>query len=178
MTEIVTQAIVLSVFPTKEADSIVSLFTKDLGRIDARVVGGRKPLSKFSPHCNPINLVLARVVKKNSYTITDILTENRFEKIRGDHDAYEKALKIIIILNKLLPFGLADAELWHYVIRSFSENLPSIGIMLKILGYDTRHARCGMCESVSIALFSRESQIFLCEICGGKFPESDVLYIK
>jgi len=177
MKEIVTKAIVLSITPLKEKDSMTSLFTDELGVIDARVVGAKKPLSKFAQHLDPINLVTVRLVKKNIFTVTDVLEENRFNKIRKDQKKFSEGIKIICLLQALLPREFPEGELWHHVVRLFTNGESDVHSVLKILGYDVRHATCGMCGKSSITSFSQESQMFLCGECGMKFPPSDILYI-
>ena len=64
-------AIVLAVREHRESDRVVDLFTRDLGRIRARVPGGSKILSKFSAHLSVLNIVTVRLVQKHSFTVTD-----------------------------------------------------------------------------------------------------------
>ena len=56
----------------------VDLYTKELGLLEARVVGGRRITSKLSPHLDFGNLALLRLVSKNQFTVDDALTEERF----------------------------------------------------------------------------------------------------
>ncbi len=177
MKESVTEALVLGVTPSGETDSLVSLYTKEFGRIEARAIGGKKALSKFAPHLDVMNHVLVRLVKKNTTPITDALLENRFLILRNDINTYGKAFVILRILKNCTPLEAQDFELWHLLIRSFSASKPKLEEIMRALGYTMTHAKCDVCKSEKIAFFETQSQVFLCESCGGKFERDDVVYI-
>lgn len=171
MREYVTESIVLAVLPNKEYDLMVDLYTKDLGRVKARAISGRKILSKFSPHLNSLNLTSVRLVEKKQFTITDILTMDNFPSLRGNSENYSLALNLLNVIKILAPFSVPDAHLWHFLRYSFSNNSIDLNLLLKILGYSHEFAECALCFQNKIAHFSVSNQIFLCSPCNAKMKD-------
>lgn len=177
MKEYVTQAIVLGVRGTGERDRVVRLFSKEFGTLEARVVGGRRVLSKFAPHLDVGNLAVVRLVRKRAWTVTDALTEERFTKLRRNPKEFSRALALLALLSRLLPREVPDLRLWHSVVRSFVAARVDVGAILKLLGYDPLHAACEVCGRKHPACFVLSTQSFLCGSCRGKFKDVGVVYI-
>lgn len=175
MKEYVTEAVVLAMRPRGEADRVADMFTKDFGRIEARVVGGRKILSKFSPHLSPGARVVARLVKKNVFTLTDVISRpflpTRFSR------ANEKVLPALFLIRSLVPATNPDLKLWYALAVFFEEEKKNISRLLAVMGYDPRYAQCEACGNSSVRFFHISDQTFLCATCSVKFPEDAVLYI-
>ena len=177
MLEYVTESIVLAVEPHKEYDLTADLFTKDLGRVKARAVSGRKILSKFSPHLNPLNLVSVRLVEKKQFTITDVLTADNFSVLRNHGENYSAALNLLNVLKILVPFGVPDIHLWYFLRASFEDNMINCVSLLKILGYDSQFSSCAFCFRETTANFSLNNQIFLCSFCNVKINTDNTISI-
>src|ERR1051325_9149952 len=99
MREFLTEAIVLSNDPGRGFDGRVHLYTEKLGKISARVSGGKKILSKLSPHLDPLNLSLVRLVKKGGITLVDTLTLDRFTAVRNNLGSLASALDVLALLK-------------------------------------------------------------------------------
>lgn len=177
MKEYITDAIVLGTKPVRESDKTVALFTKELGRVEVKVVAARKTLSKFTPHLDPLNLVHVRLVKKNNFTLTDVLTENRFAPIRESTRIFGAALQLISLLDELLAVSQPEPRLWHALVRALEEGKINIPLFLKLLGYDPLYASCARCHARHISAFLRKEQAFLCSNCARAFPESEIILI-
>ena len=173
MREYVTDAIVLKRDSSGEYDERVCLYTKQYGGLDVRVIGSRKPLSKFSPHLDVLNLVTIRMVRKNSYTLTDAYTTDRFVPLRHKSAGLGKALELVALLALLVPREQPDTRLWHTLLRAFRESVISNGTFLTILGYNPRHAKCDACGNERVAYFFTPQHSFACEVCGSGVRESD-----
>ena len=165
MREYFTEGIVLGVRPYGEADRWVDLYTKDFGRIGVKMTGGRKLLSKLSPHLDVMNLVEARLVQKNQFTFADVITKNRFNLLRKNISQHSSALRLVFLLRSLVPESVQDLQFWHYLVRSFSWARINHGIFLKLLGYDPLLARCENCLTGGVSYFSPGDQSFLCKRC-------------
>lgn len=177
MVEYLTQAVVLNYRSRKESDRSVDLFTKNYGRLEASVIGGRKILSKLAPHLDLFNLVTVRLVEKNSTTLTDVLTDERFEKERRDRDFYPAAFRIIGLVRALSPKGAPDLRLWHALVRSLRNADGNVRDFLKILGYDPAHAACDNCGRAPVAAFRTGDQSFFCRACGSKVRADELIYL-
>lgn len=178
MKEYLTEAIVLGIKPQGEYDKFVDLYTKDLGRVEARVVSGRKILSKLSPHLNLGSRVLARLVQKNQFTLTDVLNQSLFLS-KNLLLARLKILEILYLLRTLIPVLVPDLNMWHRLLQELSkgETNLSLRIFLKILGYDPMFASCDGCGSNNICGFFITEQVFVCRKCIGKLPARDVVML-
>jgi recombinational DNA repair protein (RecF pathway) len=173
MHEYVTNALVLGRSPRGEWNLAADLLTEELGRIEARVVGGARLLSKFSRHLDPGNRCLVRVVAKNAMTLTDIGAHDRRAHSALDRTATARMLETIFLLRALLPRHVPDAALWSYLETTH----PDPAEVLSILGYDPRHARCGACGNVPVAYFALNDHVFACTACGVQFPEDEVVLL-
>ena len=86
------RAIVLSSRPLGEADRIVGLFSRELGRLDAVVKGVRRTKSRWGGRLEPfgvVDLVLFR--GRSLYTVTSAQLVATFSHIREDREAMAAA---------------------------------------------------------------------------------------
>jgi len=160
MLEYVTEAIVLDKVDLGELDSRVYLFTKDFGKITAKIKSGRKIISKLASHTEPLNLVTVRIVDKNSPQLIDALISKK--GIPG-----KTFFKIVSLVKDISPEGQSDANLWKLLL-SFIDNGAEAGDfikILKILGFDPTHAKCNNCLKGSPDFFSVKDLIFYCKEC-------------
>jgi DNA repair protein RecO len=178
MREHVTDAIVLGRRPHREWDTVADLFTESLGRVEARVVGGTRSLSKFSPHLDPLNRVQVRLVAKNALTLADITTRDRHGSVRNDRSALRRAIEVTYLVRKLVPRGSPDPRLWAFFERLSQCTTPSVPEFLSLLGYDPRHAQCETCGRNVVSHFVVCDQAFSCIGCHVKFPMNEVVYIR
>ncbi|MEK9194268.1 MAG: DNA repair protein RecO [Patescibacteria group bacterium] len=165
MKEYLTQAIVLGVRPIKESDKLADLYTRDLGRIEARIIGGQKILSKLAQHLDLLNLVTVRLIEKNNFTVADIMSEEIFLGVKKDIESYRKARGVFSLIRSLLPKGVEDERLWQGLLRALRENNFNSGLFLKLLGYDPVSASCFQCSSKKVNHFFLRDQSFLCSLC-------------
>lgn len=158
MREYFTEAVVLEVSPVGLQDRIVNLYTKDFGRLKAKVVGGRKITSKLSPHLEEGNLVETRLVEKNRFTVTDAILKKKFRKNPSVFD-------VLFLLKSVVPELVPDLRLWHGLVQGLEREIPDKKIFLKLLGYNSVFADCDHCGSREINYFSAGTQVFLCREC-------------
>jgi len=160
MLEYVTEAIVLDKVDLGELDSRVYLFTKDLGKITAKIKSGRKIISKLASHTEPLNLVTVRIVDKNSPQLIDALISKK-------GTPGKTLFKIAALVRDISPEGQSDRNLWE-LLASFIDKGAEAGDfirVLKILGFDPTHAKCNNCLKGSPDFFSVKDLIFYCKEC-------------
>lgn len=175
MKEYLTQAIVLRVSPRGEFDRFLDLYTKVLGRVGARVIGGRRILSKLSPHLQDLTLINVRLVKKGGFTVTDALEQDRFLSLKKNPRDFVKAQDLIFLIRELVPKAAPDLRLWHEVARALQTDNWNFRVFLKLLGYDPAGAACEICGAKKVAAFYPGDQSFLCFKCSGKFPKNKLV---
>ncbi|MCP6720166.1 MAG: DNA repair protein RecO [Patescibacteria group bacterium] len=172
MKEYLTEAVVLNVKPYKETDRLVDLYTKDFGRVVAKVTGGRRATSKLSPHLDTMSLVETRLIQKNRFTVADVMVKERFRFLREDLRKNSSALKLMFLLRSLVPELTPDLQFWHHLIRSLKQGKVSTRTFLELLGYNPLLASCESCYAREISHFSLVDQSFLCRQCSLKFRTS------
>jgi recombinational DNA repair protein (RecF pathway) len=160
MLEYVTEAIVLDKVDLGELDSRVYLFTKDYGKITAKIKSGRKIISKLASHTEPLNLITVRIIDKNSPQLIDALISKK--GIPG-----KTFFKIASLIKNIAPESQPDSNLWE-LLFSFIDKGAETGDFvsaLKILGFDPTHAKCNNCLKGSPDFFSVKDLIFYCKNC-------------
>lgn len=108
------------------------LYTKELGRVEARVISGRKIASKLSPHLDAGTLSFVRLVYKNQYTLADAISEERFFTKLSEDDDFFEALRLC---RELIPHQVPDRELWDFLLSHLREERRDCTMLLSVLGY-------------------------------------------
>jgi len=165
MHEYVTEAVTLGVRSYGEHDRWIDLYTKNLGRIGARVIGGRRILSKLSLHLDVMNLVEVRLVRKNQFTVVDATTKDRFIFLRRDIQKHSSALRLMYLFTSLVPTSAPDIRLWHHLVSNLAGTRVHCGTFLQLLGYDPLLASCENCYAKRVHYFFPADQSFLCSGC-------------
>lgn len=176
MREFITNALVLRCVP-KGNDRAVDLFTLELGRVHARMVGGAAITSKFSPHCDPMNLLTVRLVKKNRYTLADAVEEDRFPVLRRTPRALSGGLEALFALRTLVAREEPDPRLFHEIRRALSGGTLTVRTVLTLLGYDPTGARCAHCRALSICVFIPGDGVFVCRACFARRNDKVILNV-
>ncbi len=167
----------LNVRPYKEHDRFVNIYTKDFGRLEAKVTGGRKILSKLSPHLDPGNLVRVRIVGKAQFTLADALAEAKFSNSKNSLFKNASILKLLFLIRSVVPESVPDLPLWHFLLRSLSGYKFDFRNLLRLLGYNPIMAECDFCGNKNINHFYIQEQSFLCEKCSLKLTPGELIFI-
>jgi recombinational DNA repair protein (RecF pathway) len=151
MREYVTEAIVLKKEPVREFDTRLSLYTRELGKVRAVATSARKPLSKLSPHVEPLSIVEVRLAEKGGMQLTDALRKGTLPK---------KHIGVLALLDTVLETGERDDRLWSLLTRDF--NLAEV---LSVLGFDPNFAVCESCGNAEPDTFLFKDAEYLCARC-------------
>ncbi len=163
MSEIVkTEAVVLNKIDYGDTSIIVSLFTKEFGRLSAILKGGRSPKSKAGTTLDPPNFL--RVILYNKSTrdvqlISGAEIIEHYPVVKSDLDRLKFAFAIIELVKKLTPEHEANERLFRGLIRILnlldsSDEQPQIifgrffVFLLEVLGYELSLGNCGSCGSM------------------------------
>lgn len=176
MREYITDAIVLNREPIREFDELFTLFSRELGIIDARAISSRKSHSKFSSQLDALSLARVRVVGEGGFTIADAALSSRFPRMRENPKILARALRVFAFLRETFPRDGIDAPVWDFFVTNFSAGEISIDAFLSLLGYDAQHAVCGGCKKSPVVAFLFDDHSFRCAGCVSKIPQSRLLY--
>lgn len=160
MNEYSTEAIVLDKEDSGERDSRVWFYTKELGKVVARVVSARKITSKLSAHFEPLNIINLRLVDKNFLLAVDGLTIGKLENGTSNKTQVLRALQLI---KEISPERQPDLELWNLIRHNVAK--ANSAEILRIQGFDPRLALCRDCGRPTPENFLYYSCDYLCHTC-------------
>ena len=175
------RAIVLASRPLGEADRILRLFTRELGRVDAVVKGVRKTTSKWGGRLEPFNVCDLMLYEGRSlYTVTQAHLADVFLHLRGDREALTAAAVICEAVAGLTPMHEPEERVFALLrntLKQLDEGLHGpalqapllLGALLKLLyeaGYMPVLDHCTACSGGERALgFSAARGGLVCEKC-------------
>jgi len=127
-----TEAIIIKKTRLGEADSILTLYTPDLGKIQGFAKSLRKPKSKLAGHLELLTHSLVSLARgRNLDTITGSQTINSFLPLKSDLG--------------LISYALYTTELVNQFTADHIENRPLFRLLLEILD---QLCQAGDCELV------------------------------
>ena len=118
-----TDAIVLRTVNYSESSIIVTLFSKESGKITLMAKGARKPKSQFAAQLEPMNIINTNYFHKDGRSIQLLKNSSFIEDsmdIRENFDALNYGLTIVEILDKLLHENDIDPIIFRLSIRTLS----------------------------------------------------------
>ncbi len=140
-----TQAIVIKRSNYKEADKLITLFTKDNGKIAARAKGVRNLKSKNRSNLELFNHLKVYLVEGHVWYIitqTELLDPN--SSLKTDLSGTNNAFFISEILDKLIPEEENSDELFDFILKTFKylDHIDTLNFinafcvkLLKMTGY-------------------------------------------
>ena len=140
------QAIVLSRRDFRESDQIISLYTKEKGKLELLARGVKKITSKNSAHLEPFSLVDIDIAYgKELNHLTKVQPIEYFKNIRKDLEKSLSASYIVSITDKFIHSDEEDERIFVF-IKSWMEyvNTQSSILNLKSLldGYMAKLLHC------------------------------------
>lgn len=138
------QAVVLRTWKLGEADRIVSLLTRDHGKLRGVAKGVRRTRSKFGARLEPTSHVAIQLYegKSDLHTITQVETISRFVNLRRDPELFARAESMLESVEQVAQDHDPVPEL-HTMLRRALATLDSSGspmvvpaFFLKLLAHD------------------------------------------
>jgi DNA repair protein RecO (recombination protein O) len=173
------EGVVLKTMKLGEADRIITLFTRDNGKVRAVAKGIRKTKSRFGGRLEPYTRVSLLVYKgRNLDTITsaDIVTSGK--DVRVDYARLVAASALADLVDKVTPeherapsvYGLLVAGLEALGAHGASTVVPAFAVkLLSISGYHPQLRVCAGCGAgASLGAFSPAIGGAVCERCGAE----------
>ena len=155
--DITTEAFVLKCYDLKESDKIITLYTWDLGKIQAVVKGIRKAKSKLAAAMEPFNhidLTLYRKSQNKLFTITQAKINQSLYKIKEDFSRIVYGDYLLELVDKLTEVEERNIELFN-LLKSFlflmEYKKPEVVLwcfkvrFLKLIGYQMCLDVCALC---------------------------------
>ncbi|MGH2819287.1 MAG: DNA repair protein RecO [Actinomycetota bacterium] len=170
------EGIVLRTIKLGEADRIVTLFTRDGGKVRAVAKGVRKTKSRFGGRLEPftrVSLLIYRGRDLDTITSADILTS--FREVREDYLKLTGAAAMAEAVEKITPererafsvYALLLAGLRTLAAAPAATIVPAFLVkLLSISGYHPQLTVCAGCgEPSGLGAFSPATGGVVCEVC-------------
>lgn len=187
-----TEAIVLSKLNYGDTSSIISLYTKDFGKLSVILKGGRNPKSKMGMIADPINHLQVIIYNKPSRDLQLLSSADsisHFAGIKEDFDKLKYSQAILELIKKLTPEHEPNHRLFKGVVRILelidkSTESPVIifgrffMFFLKELGYELQLGSCSNCGTTKLRNLELSYNFeigILCDECRKNFLESFII---
>ena len=116
MEEVTIEAVVLRRRDSGESDRRLTVFSRELGKIDLVAKGARKPTSRLAAVSEPLSWARFTFApgKRTSY-VTQAQMMSRYKGLRKDYDRLQSALAYLELCEQVLPYGLVEAETFQTI---------------------------------------------------------------
>ena len=112
-----TEALTLRRSPLGEADLLITLYSKDRGKIRAVAKGARRPVSKLVGHLEPlIRVQLSLSVGRNLDIITQAQVLNSFNPLKEDLAGITKGLYIAELIDGFGSESQSNPAMYHLAL--------------------------------------------------------------
>lgn len=193
MSEIIkTEAVVLSKLNYGDTSLIVSLFTKERGKISAILKGGRSPKTKLALKVDPVNYIEVVFYNKSTRELQIINSADIIEHysgIKADLEKLKYAHSIIELVKNLTPEHEQNLRLFKGIVRIFSllESFPESPntifakfflFFLTETGYQVQLEKCISCGRSNLGevqLYYNFAAGLLCDRCTQDYSESVII---
>lgn len=176
-----TEALVIGSMRYGEADRIVTLYTRDRGRLSAIAKGIRRVKSKTGGRLEPFSLVRAsfHTGRGSLYTVAGVETLRTFQGVRDRLFRMEQGAELLASIRRLFPGEEASTPAFNLLVRGVaqlaeaSDRAGAANIVLAtklkllvLLGYAPEMTQCAGCgEEGPFCGFSPGLGGVVCEAC-------------
>ena len=141
----------------RENDRIISIFTIDRGRVDAKARGCRKPTSALLPACQPFVYGQFELFSaKDKYTVNQCEIKESFFPLREDYERFSFASAALQLAGAAAQENEANEPLFSLLYHtlsflSYGESAPRdlfCGYLMRylnVIGYRPAITVCGRC---------------------------------
>ncbi len=169
------EGVVLKTIKLGEADRIVTLFTRQNGKVRAVAKGIRKTKSRFGARLEPFtrtDLVIYKGRNLDTITQADIVTS--FDEIRCDYTKLRAGVALLDVVEKITPERERAFPTYALLIgglRALAEGRPNVvpSFLVKLLsisGYHPQLSSCAGCDQEAVlGAFSPALGGAICEMC-------------
>jgi len=159
------EAVVLRHRDFGEADRMLTLFTRQRGKLQALAKGARKPRSRKAGHLEPFTRVTLQLARgREMLILTQADTLEAYLPIKDDLLKTGRAAYLVELIDRFLYADEAgDAALYELLVDSLRRIADQADPWLAIRYYEVR----------MLDLLGFRPQLFACANCGGKVQAVD-----
>lgn len=120
------EALTLKSAPLREADLLVTLYTREQGKLRAVAKGARRSTSKFVGHLEPLTLVrLSLAQARNLDIITQAQVSESFAALKGDLSSLAKGLYLAELVDGFGAEAHANQALYSLAVETLKAIAPT-----------------------------------------------------
>lgn len=179
----VSEGIVLSSMDYREKDTLMSVLTKEVGRISFVAKGTMSVHSKNAPACLPFTSSEFCFDYKEGKTVFPLKTariKNSRRQLREDLDLLNLAGLLCELSEKITEQGMSEEELFHQLETALDHLKEDrylscslfLAFVLKWIGIDPVVDECVLCGSTKVSSISIKEGGFVCQSCRPKVQAS------
>ena len=181
-----TEAIVLKKLNFRDTSRIVTLLSKEYGRLSVLAKGARDPKSKFGPVLDTFNhlqVVLYKKEGRDLHLLSQCDLLSRFDGLTRDLNRVAHALSVLDMVNAVSEYGEERTPLFEPLLetlRGIHKGGDLSGMilffqtrLLCLLGFQPDLTRCAACRTVIEGVSGTNNGVFrltgdgiLCRRCG------------
>ncbi len=156
-----TQGFVLRATRFRESSLIVTLFTRDCGKVKAVCKGVHRPKSKKGSHFEPLNLIEVTIYEKPNrelQLVTDSELVNYYTALRDNYALYINCVYILELVDRMTNVHLPHENLFKLMyayfgsLRVSNQELLTLAFevkLLKLLGIFPNLNQCILCKELT-----------------------------
>ena len=152
------EGVVLRQTPLGEADRILTIYTRELGKVRAVARGVRRPKSKLSGHLEPLSHVSVSLAEgRNLDTVSEAEVIQSFSALKEDLERLSKGIYLAELIDGFSPDRSANRRVFDLLLEALdrlqrSERLANLLLsfemkLLGLSGYGPELRQCVECGS-------------------------------
>ena len=180
MSQIKTQAIMIKSINWSDTSKIVSLYTREKGRVDAIVKGVKRknhPYGAYFESLNHLETIIYFSDKRELQNIGSTTLIDSFHQIRTDLEKTAVGLAILELIDVFFQQGDADAIFFDFLLKQFQALEKSTNYqvifwyfilkLLSYLGFKPHFEQCNSCGKIKNEdyYFQKTSGSVFCRDC-------------
>jgi len=178
-----TSGFILKKVDRRETDQLLTIYTKDFGKLEILAKAIRKISSKLKSGAEIFYLSEIEFIQgKTHKTLTDAILIEKFENLKKDLKRIKIAYKISEFLDNLISGQEPDQKIWRLLLETFNKLNTECKIkeirykiyyyfawnLLLILGYRPELYNCVLCQKKLVPgkfFFSAKEGGVICQKC-------------
>lgn len=121
MPSVTVEGIILKRTNFGEADRVLTVLTKNLGKISVVARGVRKITSRRAGNVELLNLVKIGLFKGKGYTLTEAQSTETFPRIKSNLAISTAAFHILELANKFLPENQPNFQAYELIVETLKK---------------------------------------------------------
>lgn len=133
MNTFIVEGIVLKRRNVGEADRILTVLTRQHGKMSVKAIGVRKIASKRSSHIEPLNRTIMSLYKgKGMPILTEVVTKESFSQLKQDFTKIGFAYHLCELVDGLCPEGQENMRVFDLLKQVLSDLCGEVALSERI----------------------------------------------